>query len=313
MTGAPLLFACFAGVMCAAIAAMILRPTPRLAPRVRPYTLVARTSLGRSADVLAVATPSAHVDRSTLGRLFGPPLLAMANMLGRLVESGSDESLAMRLRHAGYFDLAPEEYRIRQLAQAVSFGGLGFLLGALALHSGGLAVALGACGLIVGATRWRSRIDGAIVERCERLRAELYTVNQLLALHIRTGAGPVQATQRIVDRATGAVVEELAEVLVWIRNGVSEADAFRRAAELTPEPSVARTHRLFAAGVERGVDLATSLLQLSEDIRDARREDLRKSATRRRAATLIPTIAVLAPIMILFIAAPIPSIVFGTR
>jgi tight adherence protein C len=132
-------------------------------------------------------------------------------------------------------------------------------------------------------------------------------------LHVRTGAGPVQATQRLVDRGSGAVIEELAEILVWIRSGTSESQAFQRAAELTPEPSVARTYRLFAAGAERGVDLAESLLQLSEDIRDARREDLRKSATRRRAATLIPTIAVLAPIMILFIAAPIPSIVFGSR
>ncbi|MFN8037544.1 MAG: type II secretion system F family protein [Acidimicrobiia bacterium] len=313
MTGLPLLVAAFVGLACAGVAATFLRPTARLAPRVRPYTIVARTSLGRSADVLAVATPSSSVDGNTLTTLFGPPLLALAKRFGRLVESRSDEHLALRLRHAGHLTTTPDEYRLRQLGQATAFAALGGVVGAVVLHSGAPALLLGVCGAVVGATRWKGKIDAAIVERRERIRSELYTVNQLLALHLRTGAGPVQATQRIADRGRGAVVEELSEVLVWIRSGMAESDAFRRAAELTPEPSAARTYRLFATGAERGVDLAAALLQLSEDIRDARREDLRKSATKRRAAMLVPTIAILAPIMILFIAAPIPSIVFGMR
>ena len=92
---------------------------------------------------------------------------------------------------------------------------------------------------------------------------------------------------------------------------MGEADAFRRIAELTPEPSAARTYHLLASGVERGVDLGNALLALSADIRDARREQLHKDAVRRRAAMLVPTIAILAPIMLLFIAAPLPSIVLG--
>ena len=51
---------------------------------------------------------------------------------------------------------------------------------------------------------------------------------------------------------TGAVVDELAEVLTWTRSGMGEAEAFRRAAELTPEPSAARTYQLLAAGVGAG-------------------------------------------------------------
>jgi hypothetical protein len=92
---------------------------------------------------------------------------------------------------------------------------------------------------------------------------------------------------------------------------MGEAEAFQRAAELTAEPNAARTYQLLAAGVERGVDLASGLLALSEDIRDARREQLHKDAVRRRAAMLVPTIAILAPIMLLFIGAPLPSIVLG--
>ena len=102
-------------------------------------------------------------------------------------------------------------------------------------------------------------------------------------------------------------------MLTAVRRGTPEPDAFRRAAELTPEPAAARTYKLFAAGAERGVDLAAGLRALSEDLRDSRREEIRQSATKRRAAMLVPTIAVLAPVMLLFIAAPLPSIVFGSR
>ena len=109
------------------------------------------------------------------------------------------------------------------------------------------------------------------------------------------------------------MVDELSDVLDMLRHGATEPAAFRRAADLTPEPAAARTYRLFATGVERGVDLADGLRSLSDDLRDARREEIRKTAVRRRAAMLVPTIAVLAPVMLLFIAAPLPSIVFGAR
>ncbi|MDQ6854524.1 MAG: type II secretion system F family protein [Actinomycetota bacterium] len=301
-----------AALICAGVAGLFVKPTPRLAARVRPYTIVARAGLGRSADVLGVAQPSALTRGGTVGRLFLPPLRAFAARMGRLVETRSDEHLRLKLRQAGFHDLTTEEYRIRALGQAALFTTAGAAIG-IAIRSPLLTLLLALCGLLYGSTRWKGRIDRAIEDRRERVRLELYTVNQMLAIHLRTGAGPVQATQRIVDRGTGAMVEELDAVLTWIRSGVSEPEAFRRAAELTPEPSAARTYKLFAAGAERGVDLAGALRALSEDLRDSRREDLRRVATKRRAAMLVPTIAILAPIMLLFIAAPLPSVIFGSR
>jgi tight adherence protein C len=299
-----------AALVCAGVAGLVVKPTPRLAGRVRPYTIVARAGLGRSADVLGIARPAMSSRGGTVSRLFAPPLRAFAARMGRLIESCSDEHLRLKLRQAGYHDMTPEECRIRALGQAALFTAAGGAIG-IALRTPILTLVLALCGLLYGSTRWKGRVDRAIAERRDRLRLELYTVNQLLAIHLRTGAGPVQATQRIVDRGTGAMVEELDAVLTWVRSGVSEADGFRRAAELTPEPSAARTYKLFAAGAERGVDLAVALRALSEDLRDARREDLRRVATKRRAAMLVPTIAILAPIMLLFIAAPLPSVIFG--
>jgi tight adherence protein C len=300
-------------LVCAGLAGLVVRPTPRLAPRVRPYTVVARTGLGRSADVIAAVRPSPGARGGTVRAIFAPLVVAVAGRVGRLLESRSDEHVQLRLLHAGYFDMSVDEYRVKALGQMALFTALAIVPGVILLRSPLLTLALAACGFTFGATRWKGRIDRCIVERTERIRLELYTVNQLLAIHIRTGAGPVQATQRVVDRGTGVMVEELDAVLVWIRSGMSEPAAFRRAAELTPEPNAARTYNLFAAGAERGVDLGVALRALSEDLRDARREELRRAATKRRAAMLVPTIAVLAPIMLLFIAAPLPHVIFGAR
>lgn len=262
---------------------------------------------------MASARPSSVVTGGTIRSIFGPPVIALARRVGRVVESRSDEHLRLRLLHGGFFDMTVEEYRVKALGQAVLFTGAGVVLGAVLLQSPGFTLVLGVCGFTVGATRWKARVDRAVMERTERIRLELYTVNQLLAIHIRTGAGPVQATQRVVDRGAGVMVQELDAVLVWIRSGMPEPEAYRRGAEITPEPNAARTYNLFAAGAERGVDLGTALRSLSEDLRDARREELRRAATKRRAAMLVPTIAVLAPIMLLFIAAPLPTVIFGGR
>jgi tight adherence protein C len=301
-----------AALAAAAAAALVVPPTPRLAPRVRPYTVTARTRLGRDADLVAAGSGEDRTS-ATVVRLFGPPGRAVVRRLGRLLERRSDDTLALHLRQAGLVDVTPDEYRARVAVHVLLSGLAGAALGALALHSAPMALGLGGCGAVFGASRLRGRLERGIEDRRERLRLELYTVNQLLAMHVRTGVGPVQATQRVVDRGTGAVVEELTAVLAAMRNGVAEPAAFRRAAELTPEPAAARTYKLFAAGAERGVDLADGLRALSEDLRDARREEIRQSATKRRAAMLVPTIAVLAPVMLLFIAAPLPSIVFGSR
>lgn len=143
------------------------------------------------------------------------------------------------------------------------------------------------------------------------MRIEIYTVNQLLAMRVRAGGGVFQAVKAITSRGRGEVVTELIEALRLHRAGWSGPDAFRRIAELTPEPFCARTYRLLAAAEERGADLGGALLSLSEDVRETRREAIKRTATKRRAAMLIPTIAILAPVLILFVAAPLPYLITG--
>jgi tight adherence protein C len=310
--GGALLASAAIGMACAGAARVLVAPPPRLAGRVRPYAVASRVALGADPGRGPEPQPRRSEPSSVGGRLFGPMLGAVAHRAGRLIENRSDDALVLALHRAGERGTTPDEFRGRQVRKAAA-GAL--VLGALGGFSGApvaVVLVLAAAGFLWGASRARATVDAAIETRAERLRIELYTVNQLLALHIRTGAGPIQAVQRVVDRGRGVIVEELADIVAAARNGVGEADAFRRAAELTAEPAAARTFHVFATGAERGADLAGALRALSNDLRDSRREQVRKDAVRRRAAMLIPTVAILAPIMLLFIAAPIPSIVFGS-
>jgi tight adherence protein C len=295
----------------AGISKLIVPPTTRLAPRVRPYAAVARSALGhRDASV---AVRSARRPSGILPRLFGPPLHAAVQRMSRSVDRRGNDQLTRLLRQSGDVNQTADEYRVRQLGEALVFGAVSCVAVAVLLHTPVAALLGGVAGVVVGMTRSRKRLEKIVSVRAAQIRLELYTVNQLLAMDVRTGAGPMQAVQRLVDRGRGAAVSELRDALAWIRSGMGESVAFRRAAELSPEPSATRTYQLVAAGIERGVDLAGGLLALSEDIRDARREQLHKDAVRRRAAMLLPTIGILAPIMLLFIAAPLPSIVLGHR
>lgn len=305
MSPALLLLCLGAALAGAGLVALVSPPTTRLGRRLRQYTA---PTLGGGGVPVDGAAPGSAFDA-----VLTAPWRACVKATGRRLERRSDDELRLALRRAGLRDTTPDDHRARVAAGALLGATAGAALGGVALHAAPAALGLALAGAVTGIARVRGRIDRLEAERRERIRLELVTVDQLLAMHLRTGAGPVQAVRRIVERGEGAVVEELSDVLDALRHGASEPAAFRRAAELTPEPAAARTYRLFATGVERGVDLADGLRALSDDLRDTRREEIRKTAVRRRAAMLVPTIAVLAPVMLLFIAAPLPSIVFGSR
>lgn len=296
-----------------ALMSLLMPATRRLGPRVRPYTISARTALGGSADVGAVA--DGGVGRAVRG-VFGPLVAGLANRLSRLIDQTGDEMLALRIRQAGLFPEIAEQdrlaaYRVRQL---LTFGGwvAGSVVVSLVL---GLATSRGlvmlVLAVVIGATRQRGRLDRAIDDRQTRMRIEIYTINQLLAVRARAGGGVVQAVSQLVGRGRGEVVSELREALRLHRAGMRASEAFHRIAEQTPEPFCARTYSLLAVAEDRGVDLAEGLLSLSEDVREARRAAIRRTATKRRAAMLLPTIAILAPVMLIFVAAPLPRLVLG--
>ena len=266
----------------------------------------------------SVAGTRTEVSGGPISKVFGPIVNQLAAWLGRFMERSGDQVTIDRLRQAGWYrDVAESQmisaYRMSQLRSISIALLLGLALGQVLSLSPLFRVLLAALALLVGATRHRSAIQKAIDARRELMRTEIYTVNQLLAMRVRAGGGVVNAVTSTVHRGQGEVVTELSDALRLHRAGWRAGDAFRRIAELTPEPFCSRTFRLLASAEERGADLAGGLLDLAEDVRETRRESIKRSATKRRAAMLVPTIAILAPVLILFVAAPLPYLITGWR
>lgn len=297
------------------VAWVMIRPYRRLAGRVRPYATVARVRLTRPADVRGAALAGPTFGDATMRRLFGPMIDRVVRGFGRLVATSNTERLSLRLRQAGFYpDLATvdraQEFRVRSLIRSLSWSAsLGFA--GLLISGPVYMVVFAALGLLYGVLNARARIDKAISIRRERLRGELYTINQLIAMRTRVGGGVVDAIRHVVIRGNGALIDELAEVLRLHETGVAVSDALKRAAALTPESEAARTYGVLATAQDRGADLGEALLDLSKDLRAARREELQRSASKRRLLMVIPIVVVLAPIVLLFIGAPIPQIIFG--
>jgi Flp pilus assembly protein TadB len=300
MTSHALVLAAAVGIAAAGATGLAVAPRRRLADKVRPY----RATVGHRPEAVAPEEGAAWIPARAASAL---------RARSRLESPQARARLTVQLRAAGFADASIEQFRVRQFGTAGGMAAAGVALGAVVLQSTAMTLLLAACGAAVGYTRAPAQLARRVETRQRTMRLELVTIDQVLAIHVRAGAGPVQAITRIVERGHGAVVDELRAILVSIRSGRAEAEAFRHAATVTAEPHAARTYRLFALAAEQGADLGTALRALSDDLRDVRRDELRRDATRRRAAMLIPTIAVLAPIMLLFVIAPLPSIVLGGR
>ena len=106
------------GAGAAGVAGILRPPTRRLAPRVRPYAVVARSALGHVPEPL----PARRVARASRTRrcpgCSGPRCASGMARLSGAIESRGDDHLARLLRQAAMDDLTPERYRVQQLATA---------------------------------------------------------------------------------------------------------------------------------------------------------------------------------------------------
>jgi tight adherence protein C len=300
MTGQVLAIAAIAAVAAGCLVRAVLRTPARLGPRLAPYTERARGRLGTAVPQRAAGARS----------VWGPMVTAAADRLSKVMDTGTSGEVELRLRRAGLADMSAARYRRRQLAWTVGGFAVGVAVAVLLqLSTTAALIVAGAFGA-AGALRWRAKVDGLIDDRRTVMRAEAHTVCQMLAVWLRTGDTPSGALERLTRRATGIVPAELAEAAAQIRSGAPPVEVLERLAAQTAEPSAGRLYRLYGASWAAGGD-PTALLALSDSLRASRRDALARTMARRRVAMALPLVAVIAPILILFIAAAIPSIVFG--
>jgi tight adherence protein C len=313
VTAEVLVAACLAAVAVMASSRIAVPPRRALQTRLRPYASLHRVRLGTGYPDPSIVDVTRRPPASAVVEVFGPMLARAARALSTVVDAGDSDAIERRLRQAGIEPASAEQHRMRQLGHATAGVAVGVCLGLVVFRSGPMTLLMAACLGFPAATVQRNRVSRAIDHRRERMRSEVYTVAHLLAVLIRTGHGPVDAVRSVSAVGRGPVVEELREALGWISGGTSPQRAWDKLAEATPEPTAARLYRLLSASARGGGDLARPLLAVADDLRAERREQLARAAVRRRTAMLLPLLGLIAPVMVLFIGAALPSLVLGVR
>lgn len=291
-----------------------LKPLPGLARRVRPYAQRTRVSLGNPADSTGDAGQGSMWGDSVVRRLVMPFLVGWGRRLGGVATSLGERHLRLRLAQAGMFpdiavDRRPSEFYLRLWVRVMVGALIGGFAGLMAGRVIGMLV-LGLVGVFVGASSLMTSVDRAITRRRERMRAELYTVNQIMALRSRAAGSVPDLIEFTTRVGAGEVVDELGAVWEEHRRGTAISSALLTAAEATVEPQAARTYELLATAHLRGADLSQPLLDLSRDLRAEYRHEIQRGESKRRTAMAAPLILVMFPLALALLAGPIPSMIF---
>ena len=304
-----------AAYLAGGLAALVIKPHTSLESRLRPYVQLRRTRLGQRADVSAALAIDSTVDFGPLRRIFAPMVDGFAGFVSRLVDSGDEEAVSRRLRHAGFVDISARDYRISQAGRALTgiVGGVvgGYWLGAVWGSPAFWSLVGVVLGVGWGLTSARGKVNAAIEARAQTMRLELYTIAHLLAMLVRANHTPAMAIRQITDRGQGPVVAELSEAQSWVAGGLTLAQAMDRLSSETVEPAAARIYRILGEASQQGSDVAESLMTVANTLRAERREEVERLGTKRKGAMIIPTLLVMAPVVFLYVVAPIPRFVFG--
>lgn len=296
--------------LCAAVAVgmaawQAVHPRRGPARRIAPYTEVARARLG----VPVEATPQPLVLGEAARRLLGPLATSGLGWLTRLLRVTDSDTLGRRLRQAG-MSMTVEEYRRRHLRWTVATPLACAAVGAVA-GSTLLAVVFLILGAVGGARRMPDQLRSNTRRRSSRVRSDLPTIAGLLSPKIENNKSLAVAVAGLVEVGSGPVIDDLARALHTTAAGYGLARAFEVIAAETPEPSAARFYRFLATATTGGIDLPAALLEQADELRAQRREEVERAAAKRQMSMVIPNLALMAPVMILFLLAPVPRMIFG--
>jgi len=307
---ATLPWAICAGIAVGSLVYTAARPYRRLGPRLHAYTAVARSRLGSgTAEVVSLSRSGPAPLGGIVARVLGPILAAVAHQVAVVGGTRDEEQLRLQLYQAGITDVTPRDYQLQQLLYA-ALGAAGGVV-VTPVVGARLGILMGIAGFMLGPTRKRAQLNRRIKLRQERMRGELLSMCQVLAVYSRAIPNPQQITEQVVGRSRGEVARELRGVLHVIEAGTQPEVAFAQAAELTPEPAAGRLYRAIATAVASGGDIAGSLLAQSEDVREAQRQSKIQQATRRKAVLVMSTVVLMGPPILVFIAAPFPRLILG--
>jgi tight adherence protein C len=220
--------------------------------------------------------------------------------------SSGDASVRRRLDALGK-GATVEQFRIEQLLWGLGgsmvaaalvalrgFGGADLVPSLLVLASGGVAGVLA-----------RERVLTVEVQRrSERLRAELPTMIEMLAMAVGAGSGLFAALDRVSHIGSGVMANELDRVVADVRVGLPLVPALQHMADRNESQELRRFVDSVSVSVERGTPLSDVLVAQAGDAREAERRALIESGGRKEIGMMVPVVFLVLPLSVVFVLFP---------
>src|SRR4029079_7210595 len=103
--------------------------------------------------------------RVVLGDCSAPPVIALAGRVSRSGEQRGDDKLTQLLRQAGEIGRTPDEYRVRQLGEALAVAVVSAAAIGILVRAPAVALLAGVAGFVIGLTRPRRRLEREVTSR----------------------------------------------------------------------------------------------------------------------------------------------------
>ncbi|HEX5016954.1 MAG TPA: type II secretion system F family protein [Actinomycetes bacterium] len=220
--------------------------------------------------------------------------------------SGSDGSARRRLDVLGD-GTTIDDFRLEQLLWGLGGGaaslGLVLLRG---LSSSRLipSLIIVALGVVAGVLARDRLLTVQVQRRAERLRSELPTIVEMLAMAVGAGSGLVGALERVSRLGAGVVAAELGRALADVRVGLPLLPALQQMADRNDSAELRRFVDAVVVSVERGTPLADVLVAQAGDAREAARRALIESGGRKEIGMMVPVVFLVLPLSVVFVLFP---------
>lgn len=277
-----------------------------LAPSEEAALIRLRAREVRFASRPSHAVEAAALDEPLLKRLLGPSMARLQEILLRRTPQGTRAALRARLREAGDPLDAGAFLALRFYAALASLA-LVFLMFAPRLlggEGGVLPLALAGVAAYAGSMAPAFWLGRLITRRKLEIRRSLPEVIDLLCVSVEAGLGLEGAIQKVAERYTGPLAQELGYCLNEMNLGKTREEAWRNLAQRANLPDLSIVVSAIVQAERLGASLSTVLRVQAADLRERRRQRAEEQARQVPIKLLFPLVFFIFPALFVVILGP---------
>ncbi|MFI6575058.1 type II secretion system F family protein [Nocardiopsis sp. NPDC050513] len=238
-----------------------------------------------------------HRITEAIGRPFSRSVLAS---LGERRRASINERIDAAGRPEG---LTAERYVRRKIGEVALYGGLGLLM----LVSGNALMAVIVLAF-AGLTDLNLYLEGQ--ERSDRVQSQLPDFLDVLAVTVSAGMSFRAAVARVAESMPGVLSDEFSLALQQMELGTSRREAFEALRKRNRNESLSKFVTAIQQAEELGAPLSDTLVDISQDMRRADAQYMRRKAQRMNPRVTMVTAVTLLPGLLILV---VGSMFLGTE